>query len=324
MERTLSIIKPDGVQKNVIGEVVGTKQPEQVIVVSSHHDTVPGSVGADDNASGVVFVLELARIFAKYQPKRTIRFVSYGVEERLSVENFKNCVFDQGMVSSFSAVESYEKLECLGENISSVAGIERYQALDELTISDNDLASFDVSVPMPNLTKLNANNNAIDTLLGLEFLTGLERLVVKNNSLASLSGVENLAEELKILSISANQLTSLDGIESMLNLEEIKAQNNLIEGLPSLSLHADLGILWLGGNRLENDDLSAIGDSPSLLQLILNGNENLSSLVELHRLSTLNEISLTGIGLDCAEMQSLVDAIKGQQLIVNQSEGCIF
>lgn len=71
--------------QNVIGEVRGTMEPEQVIVVSGHHDAVWGITGADDNASGVVFLAELARLFAGKRPRRTLRFISYGVEERLSV-----------------------------------------------------------------------------------------------------------------------------------------------------------------------------------------------------------------------------------------------
>ncbi|MAE67665.1 MAG: hypothetical protein CMJ18_25710 [Phycisphaeraceae bacterium] len=71
--------------QNVIGEIPGSRHPDQVIVVSAHHDAVWGNVGADDNASGVVFLLEMARLFARRRPKRTIRFISYGVEERLSV-----------------------------------------------------------------------------------------------------------------------------------------------------------------------------------------------------------------------------------------------
>ncbi len=70
---------------NVIGEIRGTRRPEQTIVISGHHDSVMHVVGANDNATGVAFVLELARLFAKRRPKRTLRFVSYGVEEKLSV-----------------------------------------------------------------------------------------------------------------------------------------------------------------------------------------------------------------------------------------------
>ncbi len=71
--------------QNVMAQVTGTTRPDQIIVVSGHHDAVAGTVGADDNASGVVFALELARLFARRRPKRTIRFISFGVEEKLSI-----------------------------------------------------------------------------------------------------------------------------------------------------------------------------------------------------------------------------------------------
>lgn len=70
---------------NVIGEVRGRKYPDQVIVVSAHTDSVLYNTGADDNASGCAFVLELARFLAGQRPARTVRFISYGVEEKLSV-----------------------------------------------------------------------------------------------------------------------------------------------------------------------------------------------------------------------------------------------
>lgn len=70
---------------NVIGEVRGINNPDQIILVSSHTDTVLYNTGADDNASGCAFVLELARHLARQRSARTVRFISYGVEEKLSV-----------------------------------------------------------------------------------------------------------------------------------------------------------------------------------------------------------------------------------------------
>lgn len=57
------------------------------ILVLAHHDTQAGNVGADDNASGVVGLLEIARLLARRRtrPRRGIRFVSFGAEEQLSV-----------------------------------------------------------------------------------------------------------------------------------------------------------------------------------------------------------------------------------------------
>lgn len=49
--------------------------------IGAHWDTVAGSPGADDDASGVAGVLELARHFAADPPLRTIRFCLFGGEE---------------------------------------------------------------------------------------------------------------------------------------------------------------------------------------------------------------------------------------------------
>ena len=49
------------------------------IVVGAHYDTVPGSPGADDNASGVAALIELAGILGK--ERLPIRFVAFANEE---------------------------------------------------------------------------------------------------------------------------------------------------------------------------------------------------------------------------------------------------
>jgi Zn-dependent M28 family amino/carboxypeptidase len=59
----------------------GTRWPDQIVLVGAHYDTVPGSPGADDNASGVSALLELGRRLAVYRPARTIRLVAFVNEE---------------------------------------------------------------------------------------------------------------------------------------------------------------------------------------------------------------------------------------------------
>jgi Zn-dependent M28 family amino/carboxypeptidase len=51
------------------------------VIVGAHYDTVPGSPGAGDNASGVAAMLALARRFANRRPARTVRFVAFANEE---------------------------------------------------------------------------------------------------------------------------------------------------------------------------------------------------------------------------------------------------
>ncbi len=67
--------------RNIIAERRGTEQPDRVIVIGAHYDTVAGSPGADDNASGVAVLLELARLHAETRFRKTVRFVAFTLEE---------------------------------------------------------------------------------------------------------------------------------------------------------------------------------------------------------------------------------------------------
>jgi hypothetical protein len=66
---------------NIECEFIGTTEPHEIIVVGAHYDSVGGSPGADDNASGVSALLELARRMAALPRSRTLRFVAFANEE---------------------------------------------------------------------------------------------------------------------------------------------------------------------------------------------------------------------------------------------------
>lgn len=65
--------------KNVIGSI-GLKNKERIII-GAHYDVCGNQQGADDNASGVVGLLELARLLSKEKLKYRIDFVAYTLEE---------------------------------------------------------------------------------------------------------------------------------------------------------------------------------------------------------------------------------------------------
>lgn len=69
------------VSNNIIVEIKGTKVPDEVVLVSAHFDAVPRSPGADDDASGVAGVMELARVLKDQPFERTVRFVLFTFEE---------------------------------------------------------------------------------------------------------------------------------------------------------------------------------------------------------------------------------------------------
>ncbi len=66
---------------NVVAEIRGFDQPDNIIVIGAHYDTVEGTPGADDNGSAVAGLLEVYRLLAEYRYKKTIRFVAFTLEE---------------------------------------------------------------------------------------------------------------------------------------------------------------------------------------------------------------------------------------------------
>jgi hypothetical protein len=87
---------------NVIGEMIGTENPDQIYIICAHLDSYanPASVapGADDNASGSACVMEAARVMAPYAFKNTVRFVLFAAEEQWMIgsEYYVNQAFLQG------------------------------------------------------------------------------------------------------------------------------------------------------------------------------------------------------------------------------------
>ena len=67
---------------NVIAEIEGADKPEEWITIGAHYDTVPFSHGMYDNASGSAIIMEACRYFAKNKPKRSLRFIWFGAEEK--------------------------------------------------------------------------------------------------------------------------------------------------------------------------------------------------------------------------------------------------
>jgi Zn-dependent M28 family amino/carboxypeptidase len=67
--------------KNLIVEKRGRNTAKPLIIIGAHYDTVVDTPGADDNASGVAGLLELAWLLQKYPNERTIQFVAFTLEE---------------------------------------------------------------------------------------------------------------------------------------------------------------------------------------------------------------------------------------------------
>lgn len=81
-ERVWTLVTREHELVNLLAELPGDGRPWQVIELGAHYDSVHESVGADDNASGVAVLLELARVLRERPRDRTIRLCFFAGEER--------------------------------------------------------------------------------------------------------------------------------------------------------------------------------------------------------------------------------------------------
>lgn len=66
---------------NLIAERRGAGAPEEIVILAAHYDTIPETPGADDNASAVAVLIEIARLLRDRRFRRTIRFIAFANEE---------------------------------------------------------------------------------------------------------------------------------------------------------------------------------------------------------------------------------------------------
>jgi Zn-dependent M28 family amino/carboxypeptidase len=67
--------------ENLEVTIPGSSRPGEIVLTGAHYDTVEGSPGADDNASGVAGLIEIARLLRDARPQRTLKLVAFVNEE---------------------------------------------------------------------------------------------------------------------------------------------------------------------------------------------------------------------------------------------------
>ena len=74
---------PEAESANVIGEVLGSEKPEEVVVIGGHIDSWDVGQGAQDDGTGIVTAMQAAALIKRLglKPKRTIRVVLFTNEE---------------------------------------------------------------------------------------------------------------------------------------------------------------------------------------------------------------------------------------------------
>ena len=110
--RSLDTVLPPGSGANVAVEIPSTEPSEQTIVIGAHYDSVKGSPGADDNASGIYAVIELAKRVSEMPVRRmNVVFVWFDQEE---VGLVGSKIFAANWKASGLALHSMHNIDMIG------------------------------------------------------------------------------------------------------------------------------------------------------------------------------------------------------------------
>ena len=162
---------------------------------------------------------------------------------------------------------------------------------------------------MATLTSLDAAEQGIRNLAGLEFATNLRRLGLSFNNIADVSPLEGLTNltglwlyanniadvlplegltRLEILSLGSNSIADVSPLEGLTRLEILSLSTNSIADVSPLEGLTNLRILYLRANNIAN--VSPLEGLTNLLDLYLSANNiaDVSPLEGLTRLETMN------------------------------------
>ena len=144
--------------------------------------------------------------------------------------------------------------------------------------------------------------NDIECVVGLRFLTELERIDISNNHLADVSWLTQFTK-LKWINLSHNRITDFDPIVNNQHLEYLDASYNRVMGISQIKFMQSVTYLDLSHNQIS--DISDVSTSYGLVSLFLNDNPLQVFQDKLSGLSNLRELGVGHCNIPYTTIKSL-------------------
>jgi aminopeptidase YwaD len=138
--------------KNLVVTKIGTVYPNTFVIVCGHYDSIVGT-GTNDNGSGVVSILEVARLLRNVPTEYSIRFINFAGEE-------------DGLVGSQDYVDTIVNSTTPKMNIKLVFNLDEVGGVAGLT-NDTITCERDTGSPTSNNAASNVVTNELITCVGL-------------------------------------------------------------------------------------------------------------------------------------------------------------
>ena len=138
---TVTIEEDLKASRNIIMEVPG--DGDDVVIIGAHYDTVPDSIGANDNSSGMGVLLALAEELAGRSFPFTLRFIAFGSEET-GLHGSRHYV-DQLADEELDAIRAMINLDALGSGDTIRVEGDRWLTRHVSDAADREGINFTVS-----------------------------------------------------------------------------------------------------------------------------------------------------------------------------------
>jgi hypothetical protein len=112
---------------NLEAILIGTAPESSSVIVGAHYDNLAGTVGANDNATGIAATLRLAQLLKGSRPRRPVRFLFFVNEEPpyFQTENMGSRVYAHELRREGVRISAMVSLETIGF-YSNAANSQKY------------------------------------------------------------------------------------------------------------------------------------------------------------------------------------------------------
>ena len=138
--------------KNLVLTKIGTLYPNTYVIIDGHYDSITGK-GTNDNGSGTVTILEVARLLQNIPTEYSIKFINFSGEE-------------DGLIGSQNFVSNVVNATTPKMNIRLVFNIDEVGGRAGMT-NDNITCELDTGSPTSNNAASNTITNELITCVGL-------------------------------------------------------------------------------------------------------------------------------------------------------------
>lgn len=190
-------------------------------------------------------------------------------------------------------------------DLSSISGCTQLEILD---VSYNAITDITPLGSLALLKELNISHNQISGLTSISQMTDLTKLIASSNIIADITPLENNAK-LAYLNISNNQITSLDPITSAYNITYLNFSHNQVAQLPQWDENS--AFVTVDGSYNLLTDLTPLGKLKNINNILMDYNENISSVEALAQCPVLIQVNIYGTKV--TDVHMLTD----QSIIVN-------